>query len=300
MIPIDLDVAGDSKLTGKSENTLIDLAYRRGLLFSKLYEYAVNLCAKNGMQFIWGFTTATKALQKVGFTVFPDIISNNIAVLNIPASIRYTWRSNRSFREKTIRSLLLIALGSLSKTRALFTSLNHDEYHDKYIILPRLKSSKDMIEMYRRIRTTHENLITIHMNEQYLSWRIFNNPFIKYESYYLYEGNDLRAYAFVNVQNRFCAYLTDFTFEHWKPGQKLLSRILIDLATNKFAMVAFWANRANSILRGTISLLRSNGFVSKKEPMDFIMRNLVVAKTDALLNPEDWYINGLWTEGSSI
>ena len=34
--------------------------------------------------------------------------------------------------------------------------------------------------------------------------------------------------------------------------------------------------------------------------MDFIISNLVFAKKDVLLNPEDWYINGLWTEGSSI
>ena len=300
MIPVHLNVAGDIKLTGKAENGLVDSAYRGGQLFSKLFECAVNLCAQNGVQFIWGFTTATKALQKVGFTVLPDIISNSIAVLSIPASIRYIWRSNRSFKEKIIRSLLLIALGSLSKTRSLFTSLNHEKYHDKYIILSRLKSSEDVVEMYSRIRMKHENLITIHMNERYLSWRIYNNPFIKYKSYYLYEGQDLRAYAFVNVQNRFCAYLTDFTFEHRKPGQQLLSRILMDLSGDKFGMVAFWANKANSIVRETISLLSTNGFISKKEPMDFIISNLVFAKKDALLHPEDWYINGLWTEGSSI
>lgn len=297
-IPIYLNIAGRIRLTAKSENALVDPAFRGGALFSKLNEYSLNLCKQNNIQFIWGFTTATKVFRRLGHRILQNNISSNVAVLNIPISLRYTWSSNKSIKEKVIRSVEFVAMGILCRLKLLFAPIHHDQY----IILPQSKSPEDIIRMYDRIRAKYGNLICIHVSEPYLAWRIRNNPFIKYKSYYLYEGKDLRAYAFLNVQNRFCSYLTDFTFEHRKWGEQLLSRIIMDLQKNRFGLVVFWGNSSNSLCKQTISLLKTFGFLSRKEPIHMTGRNLLLNLTEEeeLLNPEAWYINGLWTEGSSI
>jgi hypothetical protein len=297
-IPIYLNIAGRIRLTAKTENVLVDPAFRGEALFSKLNEYSLNLCKQNNMQFIWGFTTATKVFRRFGDRIPQNNISSNVAVLNIPVSLRYTWSSNKSIKEKAIRSVQFVAMGILFRLKLLFAPMHQDQY----IILPQSKSPEDIIRMYDRIRTKYENLISIHVSEPYLAWRIRNNPFIKYKSYYLYEGEDLRAYAFLNVQNGFCSYLTDFTFEHRKWGEQLLSRIIRDLQKYKFGLVVFWGNSSNSLCQQTISLLKSFGFLGRKEPIHLMVRNLLLKFTEeeVLLNPEVWYINGLWTEGSSI
>jgi len=56
-------------LTGKSESTLISKQYRGQGIFERMYSKLFEIATRQGVAVIWGFTGATKAFSKLGFTV---------------------------------------------------------------------------------------------------------------------------------------------------------------------------------------------------------------------------------------
>ena len=67
VIPIDLiDSKGNIIKSGKSEDTLVDPVYRGQNIFNNIYDSLFEESKKQGVSVIWGFTSSTKAFEKLG------------------------------------------------------------------------------------------------------------------------------------------------------------------------------------------------------------------------------------------
>lgn len=90
-IPYKAVASGQPVISAKSEITLLDPAYRGRQIFQRLYELGFELCEAEGIRCIWGFTSARKPFEKVGFD-FRDFLWWEYVILRPVAA----WRARRS------------------------------------------------------------------------------------------------------------------------------------------------------------------------------------------------------------
>lgn len=300
MIPIYIFVRGRKVLSGKSESTLLDPKYRGGDLFSDLYEFAVSRCKTRGILCIWGYTGAVKAFTKFQFRFF-DIMYDSTLLLDFGAWLPKVWHSEATFVRKTLASTRL----ALFWLRSLIIGICEGfcgSVEKRFIIKEKLQSHADLDQLYERLRTKYPDLIHIAQDEVYFRWRILDHPFIKYRTFFAYEDDLLKAYAYVNTCDKNMAYITDFTFESVDAGRFLLRNVLRELRRKERPVhVRFFGNGENPLVLNVFDLLRRFGFSKMKKviSMSFVLRNLSLqgASEQHLYNVRNWYMCGLWTEG---
>ena len=293
MIPIYIYVRGRRLLSGKSESTLLHPKYRGGGLFQNLYEFAVSLCKAKGMKCIWGYTSAVKAFRRFQFRIYEDVMYASVSILDLRCALAGVHEQNIDMMKKVVRSLALF----LSWLYASMLRVTCRSSSRGLLVRERLADQQDIANLYERLENRCPDLIHISLGERYLRWRIYNHPIFKYRTYFVYENDLLRAYAFVNTHDRRMAYLTDLTFESVNAGKFLLQRVLNEMRAEAIGAVTFWGNKRNPIIKRTFKLLQGFGFLRRRTSMHFVLRNLSFGDEESLLDVTNWYMNGLWTEG---
>ena len=193
----------------------------------------------------------------------------------------------------------LLGYSYSSIRRSYFTRVR--KYGDTtFSIEHKLRSINDLGMLFTRLRDKYPNLIHIDQDEKYLEWRIYNNPNIKYDTYFLYEENSLRSYCYVGMRDNERATLTDLTFETAAAGAFLLKHVLKDLHQRKVGYVYFMGNTENSIMMNTFNLLRNYGFLRRRMLDYFSIKNESYEDEGYLSDIKNWYVNGLWTEGYTL
>jgi hypothetical protein len=294
-IPIYVNVAGERVLSGKPENSLVSRDQRGSDIYSDIYAYAKSDAVVKGYQCLWGYGPLRSASTKVGYTVFLNAIASLGTVIRPFAALKDAQDKKeqglKKYAREIVGRLLLWIYGSVR--RATTGSSN-----DKYVLRAELANQADMDDLYRRLRERYPNLIHIDLNERYLEWRIHDNPFCDYKSYFVYRGGQLAAYSFVSRHNT-KAYLTDFTFDDDSSGNFLLSAIVKDLKALNTGVIAFLGNRENPLIKNTFKVLRKWGFV-EFSATNFHVQPFQGKREELLLNLENWYMNGIGTEGNQI
>ena len=69
---------------------------------------------------------------------------------------------------------------------------------------------------------------------------------------------------------------------------------------DKIGIVYFFGNNRNPLMKTMFKLLGRFGFLKRKHPMSFILRNLSHEEEDSTYDVENWYASALWTEGLQI
>jgi GNAT superfamily N-acetyltransferase len=297
MIPIYLNIGGHRYLSGKSENTLLDVRYRGRGLSSVLYRSALSMCESKRMCCVWGFTpvaSAVNLLRSMGFTIYPNAVCQLTLILKMPdwqfmSSILHS-RSNLVTR--IARCLGVVLLYLYSRT---FICTNVC-VGATFSLEEQVRTQIDIERIYERLREKVSDLIHIAQDEEYLSWRIANNPHHGYVTYFAYEGALLKGYCYVAFPNKREAYISDFTFEDYRTGEFLLTRILDTLHKRRSTSVSFAGNANNELSRNAFALLKKHGFV-KVFSESFVLKQMSTDSPSFLTNIANWYLNGLWTEG---
>jgi|GEM_PF-1235639 len=304
MIPIYLNIKGETYLSGKSENSLLDSKYRGRGLFTELYDFALSSCKEKKMCCVWGFTSvasAIKVLSRLGFFIYENVMYGSILILNPHRLISSEiLKSRQSMVRKIAKSFSGILLYLYSSTRRFtYGHLKRTKRTSReFLIEQKLRSVSDLGRLYKRLREKHADLIHIEQDEKYITWRIFNNPNLKYTTYFVYKDESLRAYCYVSIDNKKTAHLTDLTFEDYEAGDFLLKTILNNLSHNtNVTRAVFMGNIKNSIMASVFDLLKKYGFIKRRSSASFVLRNISYNCEKYLYNIKNWYTNGLWTEG---
>ena len=296
MIPLFLRRQDKLILTGKSESSLVHSSHRGGSLFYDMYGFALEKCEERGIRLIWGFTTATKPFLRLGFNVESGVMTNTVGVANTSNAIRVNIYSDKPVTQKLKRAMSLAALGSF---RIIKTFSDIARTSDKIIRTTPLKKG-DISNFYERLNLKFPEVTNLDMTMEYRTWRVTKNPYIQYKTYYLYEGDNIVASALVNMKDKNCAYLTEFVSLDVADGKELLRIIMEALQRHGIGTVVFWSNNNNQISKSSIRTLNTIGFLTKKDPMSFVIRPTNSDDHKLSMLSKQCFINGLWTEGTLI
>lgn len=296
MIPIYLNINGQKYLSGKSENTLLSPKHRGGSLSQELYEFALSLCKSNNMSFVWGFTPAEKVWKKkFGFSTYNTMFFS-ILILN-PFRFLSVMKSKLSPLKSIVMLPLILLTYIYSFTLRYYQIFSNNSPFKRFSIEEKPRSIDDLKLLYDRLRGKYPNLIHIDQDENYLNWRIVCNPnIICKKNYFVYEDNILKGYCYITSSNTTTAFITDLTFETREAGSYLLNEILKTLNSGKISHLIFLGNQQNRLIANVFALLTKFGFL-RKRTAPFVFRNISGKDDSNLYDIENWYLNGLWTEG---
>lgn len=303
MIPIYLNIKGKRCLSGKSESSLLDPAYRGGTLFQELYDLAMSLCKARNMQCVWGYTSAVKVWRhKLRFSVYENSLYDSILIVNLQSALSKIFESQWPIARRITLSLLAMGCYLYSFVFRFTLKFLKKPPKTNYSIEHQPRSMNDLGTFYGRLREKYPRLIHIDQDREYLTWRLFNNPSIKYQTYFVYEDGLLKGYCYVgtNGKDRKVVSLADFTFESAKAGAFLLRNLLDKWQNDKIGFVYFLGNTKNSLMKTMFDLLARFGFLKRRRSMSFILKNISCQDEDDLYDIKNWYASALWTEGYEL
>lgn len=293
MLPIYVQCGKETIFCGKSESTLSLSAFRGTLLMQNLYEYAVGYCIEGGMRFIWGFTPAVKAFKKFGFVSYEGV-QVMVRPGNIWAGIRVRLR-NRSPLWYRIASVGKLILKHCLSRNNVTTNQFHSAHN--YELKQQITDETHLNNLFDRLSRKNKNAIYIKYDQEYLKWRVRENPNIKYVEYQVYNSTDLKAYAIVALVRGILS-ISDLTSEDENATALLLQTILKDFnetAAEYHILINTQDTLSQSVLK---QLCKFKFFVGGT--WNLVVRDLTEDKNKEILDICNWHINGLWTEGYSM
>ena len=152
----------------------------------------------------------------------------------------------------------------------------------------------DLRGLCERVKSKNENAICIRYDQKFLSWRVREHPFLKYDEYQVFKAAKLRAYAFVTLFES-VASISDLLSEDSYATSLLLSTIVKDYA-RKAQRFRFIGNPKDSLAQDLFDQLRQFGF-SVATNLVLSVRHKTGGKYEQIFDIRNWHVNGLWTEG---
>lgn len=289
-IPIELISAkGDILLTAKSEDTLVDPAYRGQKIFERMYDLLFEECKRAGIKFIWGFTPAKKAFERIGFQV-PFMAHQALMVFNPVASYNYLSRlnpQNRTIDKVKIAGLTFLSL--LTSFKALVTP-SSKALSAKQL---NISSKKEIIQKL----TPGSPLYFLNMDEKYLEWRIGRNPFHNdYENHQFFHGDTLIADVIVNFRKAGIGYLEQIIFSDeasWDLKKGVIVHI-VQRMKKKVNIIRVLCFDINETLGSQEALLKQCGFLILNRGAHFVWKSL--GSDD--IKPDGLFLSRLFTQGN--
>jgi hypothetical protein len=243
-IPIVLITGeGKSVLTAKSEDTLVDPAYRGLNIFENMYSLLFEECRKAGIKYLWGFTSAKKPFLKLGFSI-PYDHSQSLKVFDTWSS--YLYLSGLNVKNTTASKFKIFALCCIAKLVALKSRLfsANSEIRDIEFLVTDKSQTLDNTEVWK---DSFQGYFAIRQDDKYLDWRVKNNPY-----------HETIVAVRCTSQSKTIASII---FNEHKPG---IWYLLNDLYTKSLNV-----NQKAAILNQAIKLLRKNFHVNLIRAMDF-------------------------------
>lgn len=293
MIPIKLSSGSHLMWTAKSETSYLAAEAQGQGLFSKLYKKTIEQTQEKGLELIWGFTSLGPVWKRLGFHVQNDCLLNCEVQLKA-STLPKEFLKPRRWLGYMKSALLAIKTAQSSKRMATGIDSNAYTYSESSI------SAKDIQSVLEKIQQVNPQLIAIHMNAEFFEQRITNNPFIDYVfgSISDAQGQMLGYYILAAKPGAQSAYLSDVTALSKEVKQQLISQAIIKAkALEGCRTLKLFGNRLNPLMQETFDLLDQFGTRKMDSGMYLVVKPLSNEQVAAKHNFDNWYINGLWTEG---
>jgi GNAT superfamily N-acetyltransferase len=286
-IPIALtSSAGEKILTAKSEDTLVDPAYRGQQIFDRMYTLLFEECRKNGIHAIWGFTPAKKAFEKIGFEI-PFSSSQALLVRNPFRAFSYLKSLNT--QNKRTDHLKILGLSFLSWMKSIQyyfvsskgASISSTGFTDKSNIFQ---------DLY-----TGETHFTLDESSAYLNWRILRNPFgNRYASYSISVSNERVVDGVVNTRKD-VSYIERLYIKRGFNAMPALKLLIEELKKEPTPLIRVFCFDYNTELATQNKLLAQCGFTLLNRGSFFVWKSLTDAHP---INPKQLLLNRLFTQGN--
>jgi hypothetical protein len=289
------DSDGRDIISAKSEDTLVDPGFRGLQIFERMYELLISGCKQQGVEYIWGFTSAQKPFRKIGFEL-PFSHGQSLMVFKIKPSFEYLVGLNPENSR-------------LEKLKILFLTF----YSKGYSMLPRLMSlniaktkaiistrvDHDLNKVIGRITDKYEELYSINEDIYYLNWRINENPYHdQILSVSIVRDEDILASIIFNHHLNGIWYIVQTLFdERIKEREKAryLGFALRKLIEERSpVMIRTWTFNTNVININEIKLYRKSGFVHLNRGIFFVWKSL---EGNNNLRPENFILSRMASQG---
>ena len=298
MIPINLRVGGEVVLTGKSEHSLIEPAFRGHGLWRRLYRQALGVCSEHGMAAVWGFTPVAEAcrgLAALGFSQY-DVLDEAVTILSVTAAARVVWGSAEPPWFKAILTLGLPFLAARQRAARWFCRREGGEF--EFRAEPR--APDDFARFNERLAHAAPGVVRLELSGEYLEWRLHRHPLRRLRIRLLYHDGDIVACALVNDERRLRPVIVDIAFSAPHAGRVLLARLMDEFAADGAGIVLLAANRKNPLGREVLAAAVRLGAVRRRARSVFVVRALDQRASPAALDPAAWQLSLLWFEGYAV
>lgn len=251
-IPLELKTAEQVILTAKSEDTLVDPAYRGQKIFDRMYEQLFSECRNAGIAYLWGFTSALKPFAKLGFEI-PFQFIRGYKVLDLFAAAK-------SFEPGAARRF-----GGL-KVFLLFSWIRLQDLGLRRSKLPRgfsILAGDTMLSAFTQNWPIASERTYLHMDEKYCAWRLSNPGGQTYRRWQLVNANE-RAVAeiVISIQKKEC-FVEHFLVEESTGAREtvaLLHQAFKDISKTNVSVIRELGFNYNRINARAIEILKQAGF----------------------------------------
>lgn len=303
LIPVRM--IGNKKvfLSGKSESTLIRKQNRGQGIFERMYTKLIEIATRQGVTVIWGFTGATKAFAKVGFTV-PAFVSQGYIFLNINDNFKFLLEKIKKYYGRlSYLAVLPLMIVLLLKRLHLSVSLTYYgmKYHSRSKNVRELaKIDEDFNNFLSKMNEKNQSdgIITIYRDISYMNWRIFNNPCIDYKIL-LYSDCETKGYIIFYISEGILVITDYYCATIDKIFPILLNRVLRDGLINKCQCVQFLDIESieNKKYRKYFKFYSSMKFKKIMTPM--VLRVIGDRLIEGEADIEKWFITEIFSQGIS-
>ncbi len=294
MIPIQINYRNNIIMSAKSETSFLLSDYRGNGYFEQLYEFSMVNLKKDKIDMVWGFTALSKLWKnKLKFEVYDKIIKESEIIISPFLELKLNFLSKYPIKNKVFHAAKLIPLFFRRKTTSA-EKLN--------IVLNEISETNYDIKMsdfYQRWSSLNKNFIFIDYNMNFLKWRIFGNPILNYKIVALTIKNEIVSIAILNF-HKDKVYLLDILVLDDSKLDCTIQTIINYIKKKGYPKLIYWATSLNSYANSIHKAFeKKGGRYRYNDNMNFVIRrqlnnNLISEKI------EDYYINGLWTEGFKI
>lgn len=280
-------------LSGKSEDTLVDPAYRGQNIFYNIYEVLFSLCHEHGIGVIWGFTSAEKPFKKLGFSV-PFNHQQSLIVNHIWKS--YNYLSSLNTKNGFSQKLQILALCAFSKIKStvglLCSQKNGYKVTNDEVIIDQINS------LIERNTSSNSESFQILQNPEFQQWRIYLNPnYYKVHTYGFYDkNNNLMALIVLNSNKNSVAFIIQSVFDSslTKSEKTLMLKYVVKkIFSLGISIIRNWHFDTNAINRHEIEIFQNANFIRLKKGIGFVWKEIYPIN----LNPNNFYLSRISTQG---
>jgi hypothetical protein len=279
-----LDKEGKTRLTAKSEDTLVDPKYRGKQIFENMYFQLLMECRKAGIGFIWGFTYAEKPFKNIGFDIPYHSAMGLIVLKTFPA---YKYYSNLSTKNSFIRKLKIFGLCVKSGMDHFFSNRS-------------LKNELPLTEEKIALNTAQFNYLSgsncygLKLDEAFLNYRLYTNPYSKNYFQCTYkEGEEVKASIIFTV-NRGIGYILHIFMKDEVIGKDFLRTVLKKSKLAECFTVRFWGFKHNALNSKELDLLKNLNFTFVDKGISFVGMTL----TKDSVSWKDFHLSRLASQGT--
>jgi GNAT superfamily N-acetyltransferase len=291
-----VDIGDKCVLAARGRSALLLPEYRGADVYFRLFEYLITTLRSRGMAFLWGWTATPKLVTRLGFHTGPDI-----DVLVRPGSLRaqIAWKlreDTRAWRR----------IGSVCKATIYWflTTITRSNPRVKpregYELIKEGTIDEGLLQgLLERMKSGHDNIVSIRYDEEFLRWRIREHPLQKYDEYQVLQGGELRAYAFVTLSEGTVS-ISEIISEDDHATALLLSAILKDYS-RKAGRYRIIVNPEDCLVRNLSVQLRRFGFKvdeRMKKPLHTAVMDLADIFSEDLYDFRYWHVTALWFEST--
>jgi hypothetical protein len=304
-----LNIKGLKILSAKSEETLVDKDYRGMAIFKEMYNLVFNEALQSGIEILWGFTSAIKAFQRIGFDIQSPLKSFWL-VFSISKAFRYICIKQDLIKRNRYGQIIRILIG-LIIIRFKFIIANMKKSRQKTNKMMRIKYElRELTDfnhetdlLFMNFIKDYPDIITIWRTKEYMNWRTTRNPHGHHRIIGILYKKEMVGY-FVIAENTeanvLCIIDIIMLKKHASDGLSFLLDEIIALGKKEaigymtFDLVPS-KNAYCELLKNNIE---KNGFFQMPFSYPTIMK--VISQDidkDFVYDMNNWYINSIFTEG---
>lgn len=295
-IPINL-IGSNGKIyrTAKSEDTLLNPNYRGKRVFDRMYDVLFEECRKNGILYIWGFTSAQKPFLKIGFDI-PYSHSQSVYVRQIGAAYHYlvSLNSQNTFTAK----LKILGLCVMAKAKGIFSGSGAVKNYT--IAVTQKDHVVENTDLVNHQFAAGSGLYTISQNPEFLTWRIKNNPYHgKVYNIAFTNAHGIAAQLIFNYHKDGVWYLVSDMYRASISNNErsaMLSAAIKELRKREdtVGLIRTWDFTHNAHNLAEVANRSKAGFIHLNRGIQFVWKNLDPANQ---LKAEDFVLSRIASQG---
>jgi hypothetical protein len=297
VIPVEMiNSEGKIVLSGKPEDTMVDIFARIGSknmdILKEIYKKIESESVKRGIRFLWGFTYATKPFIRLGFECkFHSLQGVYIAKPYASYKVLSNLKKDNTSLEK-IKIAGFVALSWITNVRFWRRNQNIDGLVNE--------SQKEHDLLIQKHLSKSPDSFCINENDQYLKWRINNNPHkVTYEVFTLMGETGTPSLEIIVSSSGNVSFIEQILFDQTISSRvikKVLMHVIRKLTSNQIGLIRFMGFNSNVLNKNEIKLLKGVGFKFINRGIPFVFKK--IGDLENNIDSNSLFITRLFTQGN--